>query len=380
MRKIKMIPLSKPVLTGREIFYIQDSVRMAKISGEGKYSKLCEEFIGNNFQVGAGSVMLVPSGTAALELAAMLMDIEPGDEVIMPSFTFVSTANAFVLRGARPVFAEVREDTLNIDPDGIERLITPRTKAIVPVHYAGVGCEMNVILDIAKRRGLKVIEDAAQAVDATYDGKFLGTLGEIGCYSFHDTKNHTCGEGGAVVVNDVDLVDRAEILREKGTNRRKFFRGEVDKYSWVDVGSSYLLSDVTAAFLLAQLEDKEAIKTDRKRTYDRYVRELEDLEGRIELPHIPDKCGSNYHLFRILTAGEDERERLMRHLREIGVYSTFHYVPLHTSEMGKRWGYKEGNLPITEKSATRLLRLPLFRGITEDEQTKVIDGVKEFYR
>ena len=330
----------------------------------------------------AKRVLLTPSCTHSLELAALSIDIKNGDEVIMPSYTFVSTANAFVLRGAVPVFVDIREDTLNIDEQQIEEKISDRTRAIVPVHYAGVACEMDKILEIAKHNNIFVIEDAAQAVNAKYKGKHLGTIGDLGCYSFHDTKNYTCGEGGAILINDPALIEIVEILREKGTNRSRFLRGEVDKYTWVGVGSSYLLSDIQAAVLYAQLEQIDDIQKARHKIYKKYIEGFSDLEreGLVTLPHIPSDCESNYHLFYILTKDENEREDLFSHLRINGIYSTFHYIPLHTSEMGKRFGYKEGSLPVTESISSRIARIPIYPSLTEEEQERIVKSVNCFYK
>lgn len=366
------IPFNRIHLTGREMRYLQACVRSGSIAGDGAYTKRCESLMEQRF--GAARVILTNSCTDALEMASLLLGLSPGDEVIVPSYTFVSTVNAFVLRGAIPVFVDIREDTLNIDEAGIEKKITPRTKAIFPVHYAGVGCEMDAILSIAQRHNLRVVEDAAQGVNARYRGRHLGTLGVLGTYSFHATKNYTSGEGGALVINDRSFIDRAEILREKGTNRKSFLLGLVDKYTWVDIGSSFLLSDMLAAFLLAQLEAMDQIRNLRKKRYGTYWEGLKHLEntGRLRLPFIPSHCDSNFHFFHILLPTEERRNHLLHTLGEHGVQAVFHYLPLHASPMGSRFGYREGDLPVTEKASRCLLRLPLYPSLTLAEQRKVI--------
>lgn len=323
---------------------------------------------------------MTPSCTAALEMSAMLCDLGPGDEVILPSFTFVSTANAIIRVGARPVFVDIRPDTLNIDENLIEQAITDKTRAIFPVHYAGVACEMDAILATAKKRKLIVVEDAAQGVNAFYNGLPLGALGHLGTYSFHDTKNYVCGEGGALCINSAEMVDRAEIIREKGTNRSQFFRGEVDKYTWVDAGSSYLPSEIACAFLYAQLEAMDEITKRRGQVYDLYRNHLSPLEerGLLRLPFVPRECEINYHLFYILLDKPATRDNLMAYLKEDGIQAVFHYVPLHTSPMGNRLGYKEGDLPLTEDLSARLLRLPFYYDITEDEQMRVVSRIAEY--
>jgi dTDP-4-amino-4,6-dideoxygalactose transaminase len=315
-------------------------------------------------------------------MAAILADIRPGDEVVMPSYTFVSTANAFALRGARIAFVDIRPDTMNMDESLLEAAITPQTRVLVPVHYAGVACEMNAIMSIAERYGLFVAEDAAQALLSDYEGRPLGTIGELGCFSFHETKNIQCGEGGALAVNRAELVARAEIVREKGTNRSRFFRGEVDKYSWVELGSSYLMSDLNAAYLFAQLEAAEEIVADRTRVWNRYRRELDDLAARerLELPSIPPGCGHNAHLFYVKTRDLRERTELIAYLRERGVYAVFHYVPLHGSEAGRRLGRFVGEDRYTSRESERLLRLPLYYRMDERDATKVIEAIHSFYR
>jgi dTDP-4-amino-4,6-dideoxygalactose transaminase len=353
------------------------SIRSGSIAGNGPFTGRCETLLAG--MTGAKKVILTNSCTDALELAALLLELGPGDEVIVPSFTFVSTVNAFVLRGATPVFVDVREDTLNLDETLLDRLVTPRSRAIFPVHYAGVGCDMDTVLSVAERHGLAVVEDAAQGVCARYRGRPLGTFGVLGTYSFHATKNYTCGEGGALLVNRPDLERRAEILREKGTNRREFMLGMVDKYTWVDVGSSFLLSDMLAAFLLPQLEQAETVLRRRQALYNAYMAELAGLqrEGKIRLPVIPADCQSNYHLFHVLLPSEEERNRLLGALRQGGVEAVFHYVPLHSSPMGQRFGYRAGDLPVTENVSRRLLRLPLYPGLRWRQHERIISLVKK---
>jgi dTDP-4-amino-4,6-dideoxygalactose transaminase len=323
---------------------------------------------------------MTPSCTASLEMAAMLCDLQPGDEVIVPSFTFVSTVNAFVRLGAKPVFVDIAPDTMNIDDTLIERAITPRTKAIFPVHYAGVACRMSRIMAIAQRHGLFVVEDAAQGVNAFYEDKVLGSIGHMGAYSFHETKNYICGEGGALCINDPRFVERAEIIRDKGTNRKQFFRGLVDKYTWVDIGSSYVPSEISCAFLYAQLELLEEIAARRRASYEFYRRSLKPLEVEelLQLPRIPEDCCSNYHMFYIVLRDRAARDGLLDHLRTENITAVFHYIPLHSSPMGQKFGYTENDLPVTNDISGRLLRLPLFYDITEEEQTRVVDAIRAF--
>ena len=376
-----MIPFNKPFIVGKELFYISQAVVKGKLAGDGYFTKRCHEWFESKF--GANHVLLTHSCTAALEMAALLCDVQPGDEVIMPSFTFVSTANAFALRGAKPVFVDIREDTLNIDETKIDAAITEKTKAIVPVHYAGVACEMDSILKTASKHRIPVIEDAAQAVNALYKDKYLGTLGTLGCYSFHETKNCISGEGGALVINEKDgpLFERAEIIREKGTDRSRFFRGEVDKYAWVDFGSSYLPSEMIAAFLYAQLEESEKITKTRRRVYDYYEEHLAPLakEGLLRLPAKPENSTHNGHMFYVLVNELETRERLIAHMAEQGVNAVFHYVPLHSSPMGKTFGYEEGDFPLTENLSGRLIRLPCYFELTEKEQAKIVKSVFSFF-
>ena len=368
------IPFNKPYMTGKELWYIAQAHAMGHLAGDGRFTKQCNAWL--EARTGAQRALLTHSCTAALEMAALLADIEPGDEVIMPSFTFVSTANAFVLRGATPVFVDVRPDTLNIDETRIEAAITDRTRAIVPVHYAGVACEMDAIMDVARRHDLLVIEDAAQAVTATYKGRPLGAVGHLGAFSFHETKSVICGEGGALLASDSKFVDRAEMIREKGTNRVQFFRGEVDKYTWVDVGSSYLPSDLVAAFLWAQLEEADAITRRRMALWDTYHAAFEPAEesGTVRRPVVPAECGHNAHMYYLLLPSLAQRTRFIAELAHKGIHCVFHYVPLHSSPFGRRQARCHGELRVTEDIAERLVRLPLWLGL-EDVQHDVIESV-----
>ena len=372
------IPFNKPFIAGKECYYIAQAVTLGQISGDGPFSKRCRRLLEERFQI--GRVMLTPSCTAALEMAAMLLDLGPGDEVILPSYTFVSTANACVREGARPVFVDIRPDTLNLDEKLIEAAVTERTRAIFPVHYAGVACAMEPIMAIARKYGLRVVEDAAQAVGAYGNGRALGSIGDLGTYSFHETKNYTCGEGGALCVNDPTLVERAEILRDKGTNRAQFFRGLVDKYTWTDVGSSYVPSEICSAFLCAQLELLDEIRARRRAAFEYYHDRFADLEdeGLIRRPVIPLECESNYHLYYLLLPTHDLRDALMAHLNALGINAVFHYIPLHSSPMGRKFGYRAGELPVTENVSGRLLRLPFFFEISREEQDEVVDAVAAF--
>lgn len=373
-----MIPFNKPSIVGKELEYIQDAFGNGKTCGDGKYSKLCHQFLQEKF--GAPKVLLTTSGTHALEMAALLLDIQPGDEVIMPSYTFVSTVNAFVLRGAKPVFCEIREDDLNMDPDHVESLVSPKSRAIVPVHYAGIGCEMERILEIAKKSNLFVVEDAAQGVNAKYRGSFLGTIGHIGCFSFHETKNFSMGEGGAILLNDESFRERAEIIREKGTNRSKFFRGLVDKYTWVDVGSSFLPSDILAAVLWAQLEKMDSIQKKREQIFDKYMDGLGELEkqGFVRLPKIPSHISCNSHMFYFLARTGKERNELIEFLRDRKVYSVFHYIPLHESPFFQE-KFGKVSLPKTENLSRRLLRLPLYYSLDLKDVEMVIQCIREYF-
>jgi len=371
-----MIPLSRHFITGTELNYISQVLFGGHTSGDGIFTKKCQSLMEEAF--GAKRVLLTHSCTAALEMAAMLCNIKSGDEVILPSFTFVSTANAFYIRGAKPIFVDIRKDTLNIDETKIEKAITKRTKVIVPVHYAGVGCEMDTIMDIARQHNLYVVEDAAQGVDAKYKDKYLGTIGDIGTYSFHETKNYTCGEGGAIILNDERFIERAEIVREKGTDRDKFFRGEVDKYTWVDVGSSYLPSDITAAVLYSQLENMDIIGYKREDIFNYYYHNLSSSDN-FTLPYIPPECASNNHIFYIILKDKNTRDRLIAYLKSMGIVAVFHYIPLHLSKIGMDLGYKKGQFPITESISNRLLRLPLYNDLTQKDQDYIINCIKKFF-
>lgn len=376
---MKSIPFNIPPYVGKEDEYLKQAIVSRKICGDGNFTRKCNEKLEEI--TGAEKVLITTSGTAALEMAAILAGIEPGDEVIMPSYTFVSTANAFVLRGAKIVFVDIRPDTMNIDEKLIEAAITPKTKAIVPVHYAGVGCEMDAILEIAKRHDLYVIEDAAQGVMGYYKGKALGSIGNLGCYSFHETKNYSSGEGGAIVINRAEDAERAEIIREKGTNRSKFFRGQVDKYTWVDVGSSYLQSELNCAYLYAQLEDPALINNDRLASWNYYNEKLEPLaeQGLVELPFIPKECTHNAHMFYIKAKDLQERTALLSFLRERDIYAVFHYIPLHTSPAGQRFGRFHGEDRYTTRESERLVRLPLYYGLKEIEIDYICSAVYDFF-
>ena len=372
------IPFNKPSLSGDELLHVAESIRAGHISSDGRFTKRCRELLETEFAV--PGALLTTSCTHALEMAALLLDIEPGDEVIVPSFTFVSTVNAFVLRGAVPKFVDIRPDTLNIDETRIEALITSRTKAIVPVHYAGVACEMDEIMSLAKRYEVAVVEDNAHGALGRYRGKHLGTFGSMASLSFHETKNLTCGEGGALLVNDEDLLERAEIIRDKGTNRKRFLRGQVDKYTWTDVGSSYGLSDILAAYLCAQLEKREEIQLSRKKVWLKYRIGLNDWAQAhdIQLPFVPAHCDQAYHMFYILMPSLEIRQKLIDHLKSRGILSVFHYLPLHLSEMGKQNGGKPGQCPVCEDVSDRLLRLPFYNSLSEAEQKDVIDAIESF--
>jgi dTDP-4-amino-4,6-dideoxygalactose transaminase len=374
------IPFNKPPHTGNEEQYVLESIRSPKISGDGQFTKQCHQWFEANLP--CRKALLTTSCTHALEMAAMLIDIQPGDEVIMPSYTFVSTANAFVLRGAKIVFVDIRPDTLNIDETKIEAAITERTRAIVPVHYAGVGCEMDAIMSLADRYGLYVIEDAAQGMMSSYKGKALGTIGHLGTFSFHETKNYTsAGEGGLLIINDERFSERAEILREKGTNRSQFFRGMVDKYSWVDVGSSYLMNDVSAAYLWGQLEKAEEINGYRLRIWQHYYKGLKELEDEklIELPMVPEHCVHNAHMFYMKVKDIETRTKLIEYLKHNDILAVFHYVPLHSAPAGRAFGSFHGEDHYTTQESERVIRLPIFYGLTDDEQEMIIETIKSFY-
>lgn len=372
------VPFNRPVLMGDEVGYMTDAIARAHLSGDGYYTKRASELLER--ATGGLKALFTTSCTHALDMTALLLDMEPGDEVIMPSFTFVSTANAFVLRGARPVFVDVRPDTLNIDERLIEAAVTPKTRAIAVVHYAGVGCEMDRITNIATRHGLHIVEDNAHGLFGAYRGRPLGSFGTFATQSFHETKNIVCGEGGALIVNDPGFVERAEIVREKGTNRSRFFRGLVDKYSWVEPGSSYLGSDLLAAFLFGQLEKADEIQSRRGVIWNRYQRELADWCGRsgVQQPTVPDHCVQPYHLYYLLLPTTEDRDALIAHLAQANIGAVFHYVPLHQSEYGAKLGYRTGQFPITESSSERLIRLPMYNTMTADEQERVIRAVMAF--
>jgi len=372
------IPFNRPCYEGNERSYMEQALMGGQISGDGMFSKLCHTYLEQ--QLGVPKVLLTTSCTHALEMAAFLLDTQPNDEVIVPSFTFVSTINASVLRGAWPVFADIRPDTLNIDETKLEQLITSQTKAILPVHYAGVGCEMDAIMAIAERHGIAVVEDNAHGLFGKYKGKYLGTFGCMATQSFHETKNFTCGEGGALLINDAAYIERAEIIREKGTNRGQFFRGQVDKYTWVDIGSSYLPSDILAAFLAAQLEAREQIQAKRQRVWEYYDKHLHDWaqEHGVRLPYIPPHCDQSYHMFYLILPSLEHRQALIAHLKARGILSVFHYLPLHLSDMGVRFDGKKGECPVTEDLSDRLLRLPFYNDLTEAEQERVVSALLEF--
>jgi len=374
-----MIRFNVPPYVGKETEYMKAAIDSHKICGDGEFTKRCNAWIEEH--TGTAKALLTTSGTQALEMAALLSDIQPGDEVILPSYTFVSTANAFVLRGAKLVFVDIRPDTMNIDEKLIEDAITDKTRAIVPVHYAGVGCEMDTIMDIAKRHNLVVVEDAAQGVNAFYKGRALGSIGDYGCFSFHETKNYSMGEGGAILINWPEQIEDAEIIREKGTDRSRFFRGQVDKYTWVNIGSSFLPSDINAAYLMAQLEMADEINENRLQSWTRYNEGLQDLaqEGVIELPYIPKECAHNAHMFYIKTKDMEERKALISYLKERDIAAVFHYVPLHSAPAGLRFGRFHGEDRYTTKESERLLRLPMYYNLSESDQQKVIDAVHGFY-
>lgn len=377
--KIK-IPFNKPFIVGNELYNIAQAVIKGHLAGDGYFTKQCHTWLEK--RLGCKKALLTHSCTAALEMAAILCDIKPGDEVVVPSFTFVSTANAFVLRGGVPVFVDIRPDTLNIDEKKIEDAITRKTKVIVPMHYAGVPCAMDDIMNIAQKHDLFIIEDAAQALMSTYKNRFLGTIGNLGCLSFHETKNIISGEGGALLINDAQFIKRSEIIREKGTDRARFFRGEVDKYSWVDIGSSYLPSELTGAFLYAQMEQAEQIIEKRRRMFAHYytlLRPLED-QGIIRLPYIDSNCAGNAHIFYIITKSLDERKRLIAHMKERGVLAVFHYVPLHSSQAGLKFGRVSGTMDVTDNIGNCLLRLPLYYEINDDTVQFVSETITRFYK
>ena len=372
------ISFNRSSLAGRELEYISHAMTIGQIAGDQTYSKKCQGFLED--VLGVPKAMVTTSCTHAIEMCALLLDIQPGDEVIAPSFTFVSTANAFALRGARIVFADIRPDTLNLDERQLECRITPRTKALVPVHYAGVGCEMDVIGKIAARHGLSVVEDNAHGLFGKFRGRWLGTFGCLATQSFHETKNITCGEGGALLINDASLIERAEIIREKGTDRSRFFRGQVDKYSWVDVGSSYVMSDVLAAFLYGQLETWQTIQTQRRRIWNYYdwnLRAWAQGHG-IGCPFVPPHCEQSWHMYYLVMPSLEKRQALISFLKERGILSVFHYVPLHLSPMGQRMGGRKGACPVSEEKSERLIRLPFYNSLSPSDQDQVIEAIQQF--
>jgi dTDP-4-amino-4,6-dideoxygalactose transaminase len=372
------IPFNKPFLTGYEFVYISQAISGGHTAGDGPFTKKCQELLGS--MLGSPKVLLTTSCTDALEMAALLLQLEEGDEVIVPSFTFVSTANAFAIHGARPVFADIDPVTLNLDPDSVESKITRRTRAIVPVHYAGVGCDMDRLVALAKKHNLTIIEDNAHGLMGRYRGRALGSFGQLATQSFHETKNIICGEGGALVMNDPAFVERAEILREKGTNRSRFYRGQVDKYTWVDYGSSFLPSDILAAYLFAQLESRRLIQDLRKRIWERYAMELAEwaMRHNVRLPVIPAHCEHPYHMFYLLLPDGKSRDGLIAHLRARGMLAVFHYQSLHMSDMGLKFGGKPGDCPVTESVSERLVRLPFYNALSEEEQASVIGAITEY--
>ena len=379
-RKNIMISFNVPPYVGTEEKYINEAITKRKICGDGEFTKKCNAWLEE--KTGSPKVLLTTSCTHATEMAAILSEIQPGDEVIMPSFTFVSTADAFVLRGAKVVFVDIRPDTMNIDETKIEAAITKKTKAIVPVHYAGVSCEMDTIMDIARRHNLLVIEDAAQGVMSKYKGKALGTIGDFGCFSFHETKNYSMGEGGAILIKNQDMIEPAEIVREKGTNRSKFFRGQIDKYTWVEAGSSYLPSELNDAYLYGQLEQADKIFDDRMNTWNEYYKAFKDIEeaGKIDLPTIPEGCEHNAHMFYIKCKDLEERTALISFAKENDVMMVFHYIPLHSAPAGKKFGRFDGEDIYTTKESERLVRLPLYYNLSKEDRDKVIDVVRRFYK
>ena len=374
-----MVHFNVPPFVGDEMKYIEQAIKLHKISGDGEFTKKCNKWLEDKFS--AQKVLLTTSGTSALDMASLLCDFQPGDEVILPSYTFSSTANSAILGGGGITFVDIRPDTMNIDENLIEDAITPRTKAIIVVHYAGVACEMDTIMDIAKRHNLKVIEDAAQGVMSKYKGKSLGTIGNFGCYSFHETKNYSMGEGGALVINNSNYNEKAEILREKGTNRSRFFRGEIDKYTWVNFGDSYLPSELNAAYLWAQLLKADEINENRKSTWNTYYTELKPLEDaeKLQLPYIPDSCEHNAHMFYVKLKDLEERTKFINFLKEHGIGSVFHYIPLHSAPAGRKFGKFHGKDRYTTKESERLVRLPIYYGMQQKDLEYVVETVKDFF-
>ena len=378
MTEFSGIVFNRPVTMGNELQYMAQAIAAEKLSGDGPYTRKCSTLLEQELSV--PKVLLTTSCTHALEMMPILLDFKPGDEVIIPAFTFVSTVNAFILRGAKPVFADVRPDTLNLDESKLEALITPKTKAIVVVHYAGVGCELDQILAIANQHGVPLVEDNAHGLFGKYRGRYLGTFGLLAAQSFHETKNFSCGEGGALLINDPQLAERAEIIREKGTNRSRFFRGQVDKYTWVDIGSSYLPSDILAAFLYAQLENRPKIQAQRQKVWDMYNTGLKDwaLRHEVQLPGVPAHCEQAYHMFYMLLPTLELRQSFIAHLRQRNIMSVFHYLPLHLSDMGVKFGGRPGDCPVTERVSDQLVRLPFHNALTDIDQQRVIDAILEF--
>ena len=374
-----MVDFNVPPCVGNEIEYVKQAIESHKICGDGQFTKKCHQWMEDRFN--AQKVLLTTSGTTALDMAMLLCDLQPGDEVILPSYTFSSTATSAVLAGAKLVFVDVRPDTMNIDENKIEDAITDRTKVIIAMHDAGVACEMDTIMDIAKRHNLIVVEDAAQGVMSKYKGKYLGTIGTFGCYSFHETKNYSMGEGGALVINDPEYNERAEILREKGTNRAKFFRGQVDKYTWVDFGDSYLPSELNAAYLWAQLLNADEINDNRIATWNRYYQGLQTMakEGKFEIPTVPEECEHNAHMFYLKCKDLKERSEFIKFMKEKELYCVFHYIPLHSAPAGEKFGRFDGEDEFTTKESERLVRLPMYYGLLEDQVDLVVEGIKEFY-
>jgi dTDP-4-amino-4,6-dideoxygalactose transaminase len=373
-----IIPFNLPFFSGKEFEFIQQAIGNWRLSGDGAFTQKCHAFLEE--KLGVAKALLTTSCTHALEMAALLLQIQPDDEVIVPAFTFVSVVNAFVLRGARPVFIDIRPDTLNLDEARLEELITPRTRAVVVVHYAGVGCEMDTITRIAQTHGIAIIEDNAHGLFGKYKGRFLGTFGCLACQSFHETKNFSCGEGGALLINDSRYIERAEVIREKGTNRSRFFRGLVDKYTWVDIGSSYLPSDILAAFLYAQLTSRDVIQAKRKRVWEYYSEHLKDWanDHGVQLPSVPAHCEQPYHMFFLVLPSLELRQVMIVHLNDHHIHSVFHYLPLHLSEMGIKLGGKPGDCPVTENISDRLLRLPFYNELTEADQARIIAAIQDF--
>ena len=374
-----MVDFNVPPCVGNEIEYVKQAIESHKICGDGQFTKKCHQWMEDRFN--AQKVLLTTSGTTALDMAMLLCNLQPGDEVILPSYTFSSTATSAVLAGAKLVFVDVRPDTMNIDENKIEDAITDRTKVIIAMHYAGVACEMDTIMDIAKRHNLIVVEDAAQGVMSKYKGKYLGTIGTFGCYSFHETKNYSMGEGGALVINDPEYNERAEILREKGTNRAKFFRGQVDKYTWVDFGDSYLPSELNAAYLWAQLLNADEINDNRIATWNRYYQGLQTMakEGKFEIPTVPEECEHNAHMFYLKCKDLKERSEFIKFMKEKELYCVIHYIPLHSAPAGEKFGRFDGEDEFTTKESERLVRLPMYYGLREDQVDLVVEGIKEFF-